>query len=65
MNDEPTTKPKPVFWPALFITAFALGAVLWALWMTKVIRQTREIRDSQNQGFFVPMATNAPDASHR
>ena len=43
----------------LFITAFVLGAILWALWMSRVIRQTREARDNQDKGFFVPMATNA------
>jgi hypothetical protein len=53
VNDQ--QKPKPVFWQALFLTAFVVGAVLWALWMSRVIRQTRENRDI---GFFVPMNTN-------
>jgi hypothetical protein len=61
MSDDP--KPKPIFWAALFITAFALGAILWALWMVRVIRQTREARDSPEKGFLVPMATNPPAAS--
>jgi len=41
----------------LFLAAFVLGAVLWALWMSRVIRQTREDRGG---GFFVPTTTNAP-----
>jgi len=55
VNDD--QKPKPKFWPVLFITAFVLGGVLWVLWMTRLIRQTRENRTEQ---FFVPMATNPP-----
>jgi hypothetical protein len=55
MSDEP--QRKPIFWPALFLTAFILGAILWALWMSRVIRQTREDRGG---GFFVPASTNAP-----
>lgn len=56
---DETQKRKPFLWPALFIGAFALGALLWGLWMIKVIQQTRERRD-ETHGFFVPMATNAP-----
>jgi hypothetical protein len=48
-------KQRPIFWPVLFLTAFVLGAALWGLWMSRVIRQTRENRDI---GFFVPMNTN-------
>jgi hypothetical protein len=48
-------KQRPIFWPVLFLSAFVLGAVLWGLWMSRVIRQTRENRDI---GFFVPMNTN-------
>lgn len=43
---------KPYFWPALFISAFAVGAVLWGVWMIKFVRQTRENR---GDNFFVPM----------
>ncbi len=57
MSDK--QKRKPYFWPVIFIAGFVLGAVLWALWMSKVIEQTRRVRDS---GFFVPMATNAAPA---
>ena len=53
MNDS--QKQRPIFWPVLFLTAFVLGAALWGLWMSRVIRQTRENRDI---GFFVPMNTN-------
>jgi len=53
VKDQQNSKPK--FWPILFLAAFAVGAVLWALWMSRVIRQTRENRDI---GFFVPMNTN-------
>jgi hypothetical protein len=54
------------FWPVLFISAFALGALLWALWMYQVVAKTR--RQQQN-GFFVPRdkspsgaVTNSPAA---
>jgi hypothetical protein len=53
MDEEP--KRRPIFWPVLFMSAFVLGAVLWAVWMSRVIQQTREKRDP---GFFVPMNTN-------
>lgn len=59
MDEE--KKRKPVFWPALFLTAFGLGIVLWGLWMIRVVRQTRERRE-ETHGFFVP--TNTPAASH-
>jgi len=62
MSDDP--KPTPRFWPVLFITAFVLGALLWALWMTRVIRQTRESRDERGSGFYVPTTTNPAPAPH-
>ena len=46
---------KPYFWPAMFITAFALGAVLWGAWMVKFVRQTRENRENN---FFVAINSN-------
>ena len=68
MSDEP--KRKPYFWPMVFGAGFVLGAVLWGLWMIKVVRQTRINRDS---GFFVPISKPAfpapegsvPDPSNR
>ncbi len=57
MSDK--QKRKPYFWPVVFLAGFVLGAVLWALWMSKVIRQTRQVRDS---GFFVPMSNPAVPA---
>jgi hypothetical protein len=33
-------------WPLAFLTAFAVGAVLWGIWMIKIIRDTRERRDN-------------------
>jgi hypothetical protein len=53
-------KRKPRFWPMLFMGAFALGAVLWGLWMWHIVQKTRESRDN---GFFVPMAGQTPPAS--
>ena len=54
MSDK--QKRKPYFWPMVFLAGFGLGAVLWALWMSKVIQQTRTIRDSS---YFVPMSNPA------
>ncbi len=53
MNDAP--KRKPIFWPVAFITAFALGGVLWCVWMLKFVHQTRANRDDS---FVVPLNTN-------
>ena len=53
------TKRKPFFWPAVFLAAFALGAILWGAWMLHVIRQTRSDRD---RGFFVPVSAPAKPA---
>ena len=58
MSDDPKRPPR--FWPVLFITAFVLGAVLWALWMTRAILETRAHRVQPTNDFFVPMATNLP-----
>jgi sulfatase modifying factor 1 len=44
------------FWPAIFLGAFAFGAVLWGVWMVKFVRQTRENRDNGN--FIVPINTH-------
>ncbi len=52
-----SSKRKPYLWPMIFLTAFVLGALLWGLWMAKVIRQTRLNRD---HGFFVPLSNPAP-----
>jgi formylglycine-generating enzyme required for sulfatase activity len=53
MNDAP--KRKPIFWPLVFIGAFALGGILWGVWMLKFVRATRENRDDS---FVVPLNTN-------
>jgi hypothetical protein len=44
----------------LFMGAFALGALLWCLWMWHIVQKTRETRDS---GFFVPMAGQTPPST--
>ena len=44
----------------LFMGAFALGALLWCLWMWHIVLKTRETRDS---GFFVPMAGQTPPSA--
>ena len=63
MSDAP--KPKPRFWPLLFLLAFVLGAILWGVWMSKVIRQTRNTRDERDQnGFFVPINTNQANSTN-
>ncbi len=66
MDDNPLRKPR--FWPMVFLVAFLLGAVLWGLWMSRIIQQTRA---SRADPFFVPMSTNtnsvstpAPAVSH-
>lgn len=48
----------------VFITAFALGGILWGLWMIKFVRKTAEQRDFNINGFVVPLATNTPAASN-
>ncbi|MDB6112500.1 MAG: hypothetical protein JWR69_4250 [Pedosphaera sp.] len=61
---------KRYFWPSLFIGAFFAGAVLWCVWMYKVVERTRK---QQQEGFFVPQPepgaashfTNAPVAPSR
>jgi sulfatase modifying factor 1 len=53
MNDAP--KRKPIFWPVVFISAFAVGGILWGVWMLKFVRQTRANRDDS---FVVPLNTN-------
>ena len=55
MSEPP--ERKPYLWPMIFLTAFTLGALLWALWMSKVIRQTRANRDNN---FFVPFSNPPP-----
>ena len=45
---------KPYFWPAIFISAFGFGAILWAAWMYNIVKKTRNQRD---QNFFVPRET--------
>jgi hypothetical protein len=49
MDDE--LKRARRFWPTVFLTAFALGAVLWGVWMINIARKTRENRENT---FFVP-----------
>jgi hypothetical protein len=63
MTDDPKRSPR--FWPLLFVTAFLLGAILWAFWMTKFVIETRARRVSPTNDFFVPMATNSPAATNR
>ena len=58
MNDEP--KPRPLRWPIYFWAAIGLGVLLWCLWMTKFVRQTR--RDPAND-FFVPRDNPVPQIS--
>jgi predicted permease len=53
MDDKPQRKPR--FWPVVFLVAFLLGAVLWGLWMSRIIQQTRA---SRTDPFFVPVSTN-------
>ena len=57
-----SSKRKPYLWPMIFLTAFVLGALLWGLWMAKVIRQTRQNRE---HGFFVPLSNPPPSQSPR
>jgi formylglycine-generating enzyme required for sulfatase activity len=47
---------KPYLWPAIFISAFVFGGLLWGFWMIKFVRQTRENRENN---FYVPVNTNA------
>ena len=53
MDNAP--KRKPIFWPVVFISAFAVGGILWGVWMLKFVRQTRANRDDS---FVVPLNTN-------
>jgi hypothetical protein len=53
MDDKLQRKPR--FWPVVFLVAFLLGAVLWGLWMSRIIQQTRA---SRTDPFFVPVSTN-------
>jgi sulfatase modifying factor 1 len=62
MNAE--RQNKRYLWPAIFLGAFFAGAVLWCVWMYKVVERTRR---QQREGFFVPQPngpasnpTNAP-----
>ncbi len=55
MDDEPQRKPR--FWPVVFVTAFLLGAILWGLWMSKLIQQTRTNRIYR---IGTPSGSNAP-----
>src|SRR5579872_5604943 len=55
MNDQ--KKTRPYFWPMVFLAAFLFGAVLWGLWMYKVVERTRSNREN---GFFVPMSNSPP-----
>jgi hypothetical protein len=57
-----SSQRKPYLWPMIFLTAFVLGALLWGLWMAKVIRQTRQNRD---HGFFVPLSSPSPGQAPR
>jgi hypothetical protein len=57
--DEPQ-KRKPLFWPVLFMGAFAVGGILWCVWMWHIVQKTRESRDN---GFFVPMSGETAPAS--
>jgi hypothetical protein len=59
MDDKQRRGPR--FWPVIFVAAFLVGAALWGLWMSKLIRQTRANRGER---FFVPMATNRPPATN-
>ena len=55
MNENPPRKVPMV--PRLVISAFVLGAILWGLWMVKLVRQTRATQ-SHTDSFFVPVNTN-------
>ena len=45
---------RPYFWPGLFLTAFLFGAILWGLWMYKLVVRTRSYHD---ESFPVPRST--------
>lgn len=63
MDDEPQRKPR--FWPVVFVAAFLLGAILWGLWMSKIIQQTRATRNYRfgtQSGSNIPVLT-APGVS--
>ncbi|MDB6066338.1 MAG: hypothetical protein JWR26_2546 [Pedosphaera sp.] len=54
---EENRKRRIHIWPIIFLSAFFFGAILWALWMSKVIRQTRHNRENN---FFVPHSNALP-----
>ncbi|EEF61580.1 formylglycine-generating enzyme family protein [Pedosphaera parvula] len=37
---------RSYFWPALIASAFVFGAVLWGLWMYKLVKQTRSYKEN-------------------
>jgi hypothetical protein len=57
MNENPRPK-SAYFWPALFLGAFAGGALLWAAWMYHIVVKTRQQTEEQRENsFFVPQGT--------
>ena len=47
---------KPWLWPALFLGAFLLGALLWAFWMWQFVQKERSIR---RDSYTAPAVTNS------
>jgi hypothetical protein len=60
MANGPPTR-KAWFWPALFFGAFAAGALLWGIWMYKIVQRTRR---QQENGFFAPQGSPALPATN-
>jgi hypothetical protein len=50
MADE--QERKPLFWPLLFLGAFAAGALLWCVWMLAIVHKTQRIHPDE---FYAPM----------
>ena len=46
--DNPPQRP-PLFWPMMFIGAFAFGALLWVIWMAHIVVKTRADRDRMSR----------------
>ena len=51
MDEERKLLWQRRFWPTLIIGAFVLGAILWSVWMYRIVVKTKENRENK---FFVP-----------